>query len=599
MGNFGWKGTFKEFLNMDNFEIVNLLCRHIFGQSAEEAKIRPVEESTIPQINAWIDCVQYLKKEISLVQDIEGYLVFEYEILRSSGRRPDVLLFLPGELLVLEFKSYNQIDEAESTQTSLYVRDLEQYHSSVQRHYLRVRGALVLTNFADSQVIRGIDKSQIYLLGQKGVSTLVRRISKQVVNGPMPVEDFLDGSYQPLPSIIESARAIMREEQLPQIKSLKSSNFELVVNEVKSIVAHAKENNTHHLVLISGVPGAGKTFVGLTLAHDIDSAVYLSGNGPLVDVLQDSLKNKAFVQALHGYRNDFLKHNKVPKDQVIIFDEAQRAWDSKQMKEKLRTEKSEPEVIIDIAKKKQWSVVIGLVGEGQEIHLGEEGGISLWNDAIKNKNIQVHAKHHQTAFPNALNYFENEKLHLDTSLRTHNALKYFKWVESLVKGDFECCRILAEQLKKERYTIKFVTSIDEAKAYVKKLYEGTDKTYGFVISSGMKYPRELKVVPFSDRNTFPKNHVAYFNYPESEYYCTKLEYAATEFHVQGLELDMAIVNWGSDLQWKNGEWKSSKLKRGVDNPHQMKLNAYRVLLTRGRDGTIILCDEEFKRFIEG
>ncbi|WP_142302849.1 DNA/RNA helicase domain-containing protein [Bacillus sp. FJAT-45350] len=124
------------------------------------------------------------------------------------------------------------------------------------------------------------------------------------------MKEFLNGVFQPLPSIIESARAIMREEELPQIKTLQSSNFDTVVREVKSIVESAKRDQTHYFVLFSGVPGAGKTFVGLTLAHDIDKAVYLSGNGPLVDVLQDSLQNKTFVQALYGYKNDYLRYGK-------------------------------------------------------------------------------------------------------------------------------------------------------------------------------------------------------------------------------------------------------------------------------------------------
>ncbi|MEH6957591.1 DNA/RNA helicase domain-containing protein [Neobacillus drentensis] len=375
----------------------------------------------------------------------------------------------------------------------------------------------------------------------------------------------------------------MREEPLPQIKTLKSSNFDEVVHEVKSIAGIAKNNHTHHLVLVSGVPGAGKTFVGLTLAHDIEKAVYLSGNGPLVDVLQDSLQNKTFVQALYGYKTDYIRYGKVPDEHVIIFDEAQRAWDSK----KMNGVKSEPDIIIEIAKHKSWSVVVGLIGEGQEIHIGEEGGIGLWNAAIRNHDIHVHAKHHQTIFPNAKHYYENKNLHLNTSLRTHNALKYFEWVEEFIAGHFERCKEIQQQLEKERFMLKFVKSLDEAKALVQNLYEGTDKTYGIVISSGLKNPKGVKVVPFSDRYTTPKHHVAYFNYPDSPYYCRKLDYAATEFQVQGLELDMSIVYWGSDLQWKNGEWKASNHKQGAEDPYQMKLNAYRVLLTRGRDGVII------------
>jgi hypothetical protein len=141
--------------------------------------------------------------------------------------------------------------------------------------------------------------------------------------------------------------------------------------------------------------------------------------------------------------------------------------------------------------------------------------------------------------------------------------------------------------------LKVVNSMDEAKIFVKKLYEGTDKTYGIVVSSGIKYPKGVKVVPFSKRNVYPKHHVAYFNYSDSPFYCRNLEYAATEFQVQGLELDMAIIYWGEDMHWTNDGWKFSNLKQDAEDPYQMKLNAYRVLLTRGRDGVIICHNNNF------
>src|SRR5690625_7944152 len=96
--------------------------------------------------------------------------------------------------------------------------------------------------------------------------------------------------------------------------------------------------------------------------------------------------------------------------------------------------------------------------------------------------------------------------------------------------------------------LKIIKSLDEKKNYVQKMYQGTDKTYGIVVSSDIKYPQGVKVIPYSDRYVQPKHHVAYFNYPDSQYYCRNLEYAATEFHIQGLELDMAIVYWGKDLR---------------------------------------------------
>lgn len=582
MSNYGWEGSFSEFLTVDKDHLVNSLCLHVYDQTLHSARTNPREKSTISQIEAWFDCINYLIKEINNIRYLQGFLIFEYEILRSGGRRPDVLLFLPGEIVVLEFKRYTGVDDSDYTQLSHYIRDIQSYQSAVQQYNLNVRGALVLTN--QEEMLKAVPHYQLYLLGQRSLRHFIYKIEDNLKDVPLiSARDFLNGTFQPLPSIIESAKAIMREETLPQIKTVKTSNFDNVIAEVKRIVETAKRNKSHHLVLISGVPGAGKTFVGLTLAHDIDRAVYLSGNAPLVDVLQDTLKDKTFVQPLYGYKNDYLRHQRIPDEHIIIFDEAQRAWDAKRMK----MDKSEPDIIIEMAKHKPWSVVVGLIGEGQEIHLGEEGGISLWNEAIKNKNFHVHARHHQEIFPNAQKYYENTDLHLKTSLRTHNALTYFEWVESFIAGDFEHCKALKDQLTKNRFTLKFMDSLHEAKEYVRKTYEGTDKTYGVVISSAIRNPKEIKVVPFSDRYVVPKHHVAYFNYPESRYHCTKLKYAATEFQVQGLELDMAIVYWGEDLQWKNGEWKASHLKRGSKNPYQMKLNAYRVLLTRGRDGVII------------
>ncbi len=588
MNNYGWKGTFAEFSAVNKDDVVNQLCLQIYHQTVEEARIKPAEESTIPQIRAWYDCIFYLQEERPFFQHLPGFLIFEYEIVRSGRKRPDVLLFLPGEVLVLEFKSYSNVAEAEFTQTSLYIRDLQQYHSTVQTYSLQVRGALVVTKEKRELIVK--QKYQIYQLGQGGLRVLIERIAKRGTDAKLITDhEFLEGVFRPLPSIIEAARTIMREEDLPEIKTLKSSNFDTVVNEVKSIVEQAKKNHTHHLVLVSGVPGAGKTFVGLTLAHDIEKAIYLSGNGPLVDVLQDRLKNKTFVQALYDYKTDYLNYGKVPEEQVIIFDEAQRAWDAKKMK----GPQSEPDVIIQIAKSKPWSVVVGLIGEGQEIHLGEEGGIGLWNHAIHNENIHVHAKYHQPVFPHALTYYENRDLHLHTSLRTHKAWQYFEWVEAFISGDFEQCQTIEKHLANERFTLKVVNSLAEAKTFVQKLYEGTDKTYGIVVSSGIKYPKGVKVVPFSDRKVNPKYHVQYFNDSNSDYYCTNLNYAATEFQVQGLELDMAIVYWGEDVQWINDGWRCSHLKRDAEDPYQLKLNAYRVLLTRGRDGVVICCNGHF------
>jgi len=583
MNSYGWKGTLADFLTLNQLQFIETLCQNIYTLSSDEVR-NSTEDKMGSQLRAWQDCFKVLKETFKTIRSQAGYLIFEYSILRGSGRRPDVLLFLPGEVLVLEFKSYNAVNVSEYTQTSLYVRDLQNYHSSIQQFNLHVCGALVITA-SESEKLKYDEETQIFLASSLSLQKLLRGIIKRS-NGKVVITDteFILGEYKPLPSIIESARSILRDEDLPQIRAIKSSNFDHVITEVQNIIRFAKQNNSHHLVLVSGVPGAGKTFVGLKLAHETENAVYLSGNGPLVDVLQDSLQNDTFVQSLYGYKTDYLLHGRVPKEQVIIFDEAQRAWDAEKMNGTL----SEPDVIVQIAKhNKPWSVVVGLIGEGQEIHLGEEGGLELWNTAIKDQHMQVHSKHVLEIYTNAAHYHQNANLHLNSSLRTHEAFEYFDFVNKLIDGDIEGAAKNIAQLKKRRYTLRITRDLIKAKDFVSGLYEDDLKTYGFVCASGNDRSKQVPVIPFSGRYERPKPVVAYFNYPDSKYYCKHLQYTATEFQAQGLELDMTIVLWDEDMYWKDGKWHCQHLKKGAYDPSQMKLNAYRVLLTRGRDGTVL------------
>lgn len=249
---------------------------------------------------------------------------------------------------------------------------------------------------------------------------------------------------------------------------------------------------------------------------------------------------------------------------------------------------SEPDVIIQIAKQdKPWSVVVGLIGEGQEIHLGEESGIGLWNKAIEKQDIQVHSKHMIETFTEAAQYNKNENLHLNCSLRTHAAIEYFDFVNKLLDGDIVKAADIKKQLKGQRYIIHVTRNLDLAKSFVSILYNNDIKKYGIVCASGNDKSKDVAIIPFPQRYERPKPIVKYFNYPETDYYCSNLLYAATEFHTQGLELDMAIAHWDDDLYWLNGKWHSQYTKKGAHNPMQIKLNAYRVLLTRGRDGMIL------------
>ena len=585
----GWHGTIDEFLRLQYEPFEQELMDFIYGSTNVTGSDEELQKIRSQQ-RAWRDEYEKLQVLLQRYQGMDAWLIFEYAMVRGGGRRPDVLLLLPGHVLVIECKSYNVVNQAEYLQTSLYVRDLQHYHSTIQEENLHVTGTLLLTNHNSTKLNR-IDDYQIYLASQKSIFRVIDRLVNKASGEAIAAKDFLEGVYQPTPSMIEAARQIFHHEDLPRLKAVDSSNVQVAYETIQQVIEEAERSQSHHLVLVSGEPGAGKTLLGLQIAHRTPKSVYISGNGPLVDVLQDTLQNNVFVQSLYGYKRDFLSHGRVPDEQVIIFDEAQRAWDAEKMKRDL----SEPDVIMQIAKKdKPWSVVIGLVGEGQEIHLGEEGGLSLWDSAIQNQNVTVHSANETNLFSYAAAYRIYDHLHLNSSLRSHSALRYYAFVHSLLDGNITEAIRLKEPLQQQRYPIFVTDNLERAKDYMRNLYMDDVKTYGILCVTGSDRLKEVNVVPFPERNVRPKPATAFFNYPDRPYYCKTLQYAATEFQTQGLELDAVIVHWDEDLYWSNDQWHCWYTKNHAKDPNNMKLNAYRVLLTRGRDATILYLPNKLK-----
>ncbi|MCU4833953.1 DUF2075 domain-containing protein [Bacillus cereus] len=584
--NYGWAGTIEQFKQSDVQFFIKQLLDHVYKNNTNDPKIDS-------QKRAWIDSYNKLQNLFNRFSNLDASLIFEYEILRGGGRRPDVLLLINGYLIVLECKSYNNVSPSEYIQTSLYMRDLEHYHSAIQQSNMQVIGVLLITNYEGEHWFFQKDY-QVTLSTVDGLETILKRILNKTEASTLTLEEVINGVYEPSPSMLEAARSILNNEPLPDIKAVSSSNFPEVQQTVRSIIEEAQLTNTHHLILVSGEPGAGKTYLGLTIAHEMKNAVYLSGNGPLVDVLQDTLKNRTFVQGLYGYKMDFLEKRMIPKEQIIIFDEAQRAWDTKKVDQSLtkrnRTAQnlSEPDVIMNITtNNKPWSLTIGLIGDGQEIYSGEEGGLALWNHAIAEKNVTVHSKHPNSLFTNAAHYRTHSQLHLNSSFRAHAALKYYEIINTLLDANFEQTKQLIHHLPKEHYQLFITRDLNKAKHTLHQLYQDDTKTVGVVCAGGADRQKEVPVLPRDERYERPSKIAQYFNYPESQYYCRALNYSSTEFQTQGLELDMTLVHWDDDLYLQNGTWKGQHYQWGVEDPFQIKLNAYRVILTRGRDGTII------------
>lgn len=548
------------------------------------------------QVSAWLDCYDKSLPFFKACSKYNCNIIFEYQLPREGGRRPDVLLLSGDRLFVLEYKQKATFSWADVDQVAAYARDLKNYHNA--SHGLKVIPYLVPT------VASG--KSHEYdNVTACTPDKLAELIEPQLAfDQKVQLEDWLSGEYVPLPSLVSAAQTIYNNEDLPYIRKANSAGIPEAVTTLMEITADAMQTGKRVLALVTGVPGAGKTLLGLDFVHKNQnvtdqSSVFLSGNGPLVEVLQHTLQSKTFVSSLRNYVKEYGIHKRgVPREHIIVFDEAQRLWDKNQVREKHNVNKSEPDLIIEIAEKiPDWSVMLGLVGEGQEIHNGEETGIIQWKDAIQAGDeewLVVCPPKLESIFKDICEVKTFEKLDLNVSLRSHLADDVSRWVASLLHENITEATQLRDRIHNQGFKMYVTRELALAKKYCHKRYEGNHiKRYGLVCSS------KSSILPrFGVDNSYQTTKSLkvgpWYNEPiGSKDSCCELNKVATEFSCQGLELDMPIVCWGEDLTWSNDSWKRYEGKSRCKDPHQIRLNSYRVLLTRGRDGFIVyLPDDE-------
>jgi len=583
-----------------------------------------IPDAGTEQIRAWDASIPWLQRECRELVDAYApantyTAILEYELPRES-RRPDVIILENGVVVVLELKGKDAPSQADIDQVFCYARDLRSYHAECADR--PVHAVLVPTR-AD-RTPRTLDG--VHVVGPGGVDRLLLECTKVPASSPLTPEAFLRrDAYAPLPSLVRAARDLFAREALPRIKRARAAT-EPAVNRVIEIAHRAAATSTRHLVLLTGVPGAGKTLVGLQLVHagflddlaipraggDKPSApaVFLSGNGPLVQVLQDALKEaggggKVFVRDVKNYVKHYSQRkSSIPPEHLLVFDEAQRAWDAEQVGRKhtgsrgQTEDRSEPEHFIEFAERiPGWCVVVGLVGTGQEIHTGEEGGLVQWRRAIEGSpNPSAWTVHGPPALRDV---FEQSRvttdwspaLSLDTEIRYHLAPRLRDFVEALLeRGSSAEAALLAEELYKGGHRIYVTRDLEAAKRHARERYSNTaDARYGLLASS-----KDKDLPRFGVDNTYQTTKRLrvgrWYNAPQNDAEsCCRLDTVATEFSAQGLELDLAIVAWGSDYVRRHGRWsiERSGKTRFARDPLRLRQNVYRVLLTRGRDGTVV------------
>lgn len=532
------------------------------------------------------------------MQTVPVKLGVALEYLLPGGRRhrPDVLLFAPGIVYVLEFKGYGSPEQPHVEQASFYARDLRMYHNACteiletgeERILRKVQPLLVLAKKAEYRR----EERGVLILGSE---TLVEYFSEQ----DLPTDctrqemvDFLTGLYTPLPSVVSGARAYYLREPLPRIHRALSSNIPEVLERLTDFSRESCRRKAHSLVFVTGIPGAGKTLLGLRLVYDTEElkTVYFSGNGALVKVLRHALgkDSDAFVQHV----NAFLKRREVERrESVWVYDEGQRAWNGLSGQRA-----SQPFLLLQAAEKQhKGCVLVVLLGEGQELFLGEAGGVEKWTAVLRQAK-----RRWNIVFPpqfddkfrvlQGRHFLKSEPcLHLDESLRTHRASELQAWVEAVLKGDRQRAAESCQALRSQDYPLYITRHLNTAKQYLQRTFEEEpEKQFGILLSS-----RAKKFLAESGLNSsaeaidkVKKNMGLWYNQPTgSKGSSNNLDTVATEFLCQGLELDAALVAWGLDFRWDahKREW----LAHSRPENRKLCINSYRVLLTRARDFMVL------------
>ena len=580
-----------------------------------------------------------------ILPQLSGSIYFEYAIPRM-GKRIDVLLIINSIIFVLEYKvGEKEYHSYAIDQVWDYALDLKNFHET--SHDKIIIPILISTHakFADNLVYATPETDNLLKPTKSNNESLPVIINSALLlfdgNAMINPQEWEKGRYHPTPTIIEAAMALYNNHSVEDISRSDASaiNLSQTSEEVSKIINDSRNRSEKAICFVTGVPGAGKTLVGLNVAtKHIDKnselySVFLSGNGPLVNILQEALARdkvkranekgeklkkgvarsevKAFIQNVHHFRDDSLKDENPPIEHVALFDEAQRAWTLEQTANFMRQKKgkpnfnqSEPEFLIScLDRHPDWAVVVCLVGGGQEINTGE-AGISEWVEALERSfpdwkiyisNRLIDSEYNAIEIleqvRNRKNVHYSENLHLAVSMRSFRAENVSLLVKQLLDLNDLSAKATFDELK-NRYPIVITRDFSKAKNWLKSKARGSER-YGIVVSS-----QAQRLKPYAIDVKSPIDPIHWFldgkDDVRSSYY---LEDVATEFHVQGLELDWACVAWDGDFRYSQLGWiyKSfvgNKWQNIKSETRKLYLkNAYRVLLTRARQGMVIVIPE--------
>ncbi len=629
----GYAGSVGDFLQADEDAIVGGLVGGVAATG--------VGTHRSAQIDAWREEIRILKAQLDDEAFLDGYIVMEYELPRRS-RRPDVILLDRGSIFVIEFKvGAKNHDAASRWQAHSYALDLRDFHA--ESHGRTIVPVLCATG-ASNRPFRGLSLygtptsiAEVLRVTGEDLGASLRlagaEAASHVVDAIDPIR-WLESEYRPTPTIVEAAVRLYEGHGVRELSHRHAHNLDLTTSMLVRVVEGARRERRRVVCFVTGIPGAGKTLTGLDVVHDPElsgegaaAGIFLSGNGPLVKVVREALvasqaakgrrrrdcehEVTTFIQNVHR----FLSHHRelptaVPHEHVVVFDEAQRAWDRAQMKRKQGVDASEATLLLEAMERlPDWAVVIALVGGGQEIFLGE-AGLEEWGRAIAARptpwrvvaSPEVLAGGESVAghrlfadgIPAHVGFREESLAHLGVGVRAHRAQRLAEWVNDLLALRIDEARGKVPALRE--FPCVVTRNLDHARAWLR-----AHGSHDFLQRSGLVATSEdqrLRAHGIESSTAFRLDYPfdKWFLAPPDDVRSSfSLEVAASEFECQGLELDWVGLCWGGDLtpeetlsDWEYRRFRGTRWQKvHQDTERAYMRNRYRVLLTRARQGMVI------------
>ena len=613
----------------------------LIGRLTRSVASTGVPSQRTAQIEAWQLEIRLLKEQLASPQLDHWHIVLEYEIPRRS-RRPDVVFLNSTTIFVVEFKMGGRVfDSTSRWQVTSYARDLRDFHAESL-------GRSIVPVLCATDAERGLTDRADLIDRERGVSGLVKTNGAELgsyllrlqsdgdraTSAPIVPQQWLDSPYRPTPTIIEAATRLYEGHGVRELSHRHAHNLDRTTDMLFQAIEDARRHGRRTICFVTGIPGAGKTLTGLNVVHspnlrneDVMSGIFLSGNGPLVNVVREAIvksqvnkgrkrgecqhEASTFIWNVHNFLRFHLERPaELPHENVVVFDEAQRAWDSTQMARKRGIDSSEASLLCEVMERlPDWAVIVALVGGGQEIFMGE-AGLGEWGRALQNRPIpwQVIASPEvlrggesvaghrlfDGTIPANVSFIKEPLAHLDVVVRNHRAQRWTEWVNEFLSFCFDGAQ--RHFPASEEFPCYVTRDLPTARAWLRMHHQLDSEDRTGLVATSLDIRLRADGIERSSgfRSNFP--YEKWFLEPPGDVRSSySLEVAASEFECQGLELDWVGLCWGLDLTpsedgdaWELRKFRGPRWQNiQKEAERAFTLNRYRVLLTRARKGMVI------------